>query len=401
MPWSNQNGGGGGGGWQGGGGRGPWGQGPSGGGGNQPPDLDELMRRAQEKFRQVFQGGGGPGGGGGTGTGAGGGRGPFYLVALVIVGIIAYSSVYRVNTNEEGIVLRFGEYVRNAEPGLHFKLPYPIETALTPAVTNITSIDIGMRSSGGAPITVPEESLMLTGDENIVDISFSVQWRIKPGSAPDFLFNVKSPELAVKAVAESMMREAVGESKIDVLQTTGRNEVQNQVREGLQSTLDSYDAGILITEVKLQKVDPPAQVLDAFRDVQAARADQERLRNQAETYANTVIPRARGNVAKITQAAEAYREQIVAEAEGDAKRFTSIYTEYAKAKDVTRRRIYIETMQDVLGGVNKVLTDDAAGGQKILPYLPLNELKPGATPSSASSSGDTKPNNNQTLTGGR
>ncbi|MEQ8268277.1 MAG: FtsH protease activity modulator HflK [Parvibaculum sp.] len=399
MPWSNNNGGGG---WQGGGGgnnRGPWGQGPS-GGGNQPPDLDELLRRAQEKIRQIFPGGGGPGSG--TGIGSGGGRGPIYLIALVIVGALAYTSFFRVNANQEGIVLRFGEHVRSAAPGLHLKLPYPIETVLTPAVTNITSVDIGMRQSGGAPITVPEESLMLTGDENIVDISFSVQWRIKAGHAPDFLFNVENTDLAIKAVAESMMREAVGQSKIEVLQTVGRNEVQNQVREGLQATLDSYGAGIEITEVKLQKVDPPAQVLDAFRDVQAARADQERLRNQAQTYANTVIPRARGDAAQITQAAEAYREQIVAQAEGDAKRFTSIYNEYRKAEDVTRRRIYIETMQEVFGGMNKVLMDKSGAG--VLPYLPLSELKPTgriSPPASAQSPSGAPSNGSQTSTGGR
>lgn len=394
MPWENKSGGG----WQGGGGgRGPWGQGPQGGGGNQPPDLDELIRRGQEKFRQIFGGGGGPGGG--IGQGSGGGRGPIFLIALVIAGMLAYTSFFRVNANEKGIVLRFGDHVRTVQPGLHFKFPYPIETALTPAVTNITSIDVGMRASGGSPIGVPEESLMLTGDENIVDIAFTVQWRIKADEAPDFLFNVQNPDLAVKAVAESMMREAVGASRIEVLQTTGRNEVQEQVRVGLQKTLDEYGAGIEITEVKLQKVDPPAQVLDAFRDVQAARADQERLRNQAETYANTVIPRARGEAAKITQAAEAYREQIVAEAEGDAKRFISIYSEYRKAQDVTRRRIYLETMQEVLGDVNKiVVTNGAAGGQNVLPYLPLNELKPksGAAPPSPSSTAGS-----QTTNGGR
>ncbi|MEQ8594386.1 MAG: FtsH protease activity modulator HflK [Parvibaculum sp.] len=384
MPWSNQNGGGG---WQGGGGggggnRGPWGQGPS-GGGNQPPDLDELIRRAQEKFRQMFPGGGG--GGAGTGTGAGGGSGPFILIGLVILGLIAYSSFFRVNVNEQGIVLRFGKLVRTVEPDLHMKFPFPIETVYTPAVTNITTVDIGMRLAGSSPIAVPEESLMLTGDENIVDIGFAVQWRIN--SAHSFLFNVEDPDRAVKAVAESMMREAVGQSRIEVLQTVGRNEVQNQVRTGLQATLDSYGAGIEITEVRLQKVDPPAQVLDAFRDVQAARADQERLRNQAETYANTVIPRARGDAAQITQAAEAYREQIVAEAQGEAGRFVSIYEEYRKATDVTRRRIYLETMQEVLGGMNKVLMDGAQGGQNVLPYLPLNELKPKAPASGTTTSG--------------
>ncbi|MEX0838259.1 MAG: FtsH protease activity modulator HflK [Parvibaculum sp.] len=371
MPWSNQNGGGG---WQGGGNRGPWGQGPS-GGGNQPPDLDELIRRAQEKFRQMFPGGGG-GGNGGTARGAGGGSGPFLLIGLVILGLIAYSSFFRVNVNEQGIVLRFGKLARTVEPGLHMKFPFPIETVYTPAVTNITTVDIGIRVAGSSAVTVPEEGLMLTGDENIVDIGFSVQWRIN--SAHSFLFNVEEPDRAVKAVAESMMREAVGQSKIEVLQTVGRREVQDQVRTGLQATLDSYGAGIEITEVRLQKVDPPAQVLDAFRDVQAARADQERLRNQAETYANTVVPRARGDAAQITQAAEAYREQIVAEAQGEAARFISIYEEYRKATDVTRRRIYLETMEEVLGGMNKVLMDGVQGGQGVLPYLPLNELKPKA-----------------------
>lgn len=397
MPWSNQNGGGG---WQGGGGgnRGPWGQGPQGGGGNQPPDLDELLRRAQEKLRQVFSGGNGPAGGG-VGSGAGGGRGPVFLIVLLVLGLVAYSSFFRVNANEKGIVLRFGDHVRTVEPGLHLKFPYPIESVLTPAVTNITSIDIGIRGSGGAPVTVPEESLMLTGDENIVDISFSVQWRIKAEEAASFLFNVENPEFAVKAVAESMMREAVGASRIDVLQTTGRNEVQNTVREGLQRTLDDYGAGIEITEVKLQKVDPPAQVLDAFRDVQAARADQERARNQAETYANTVIPRARGDAAKITQASEAYREQVVAEAEGDAQRFTSIYNEYRKARDVTRKRIYIETMQEVLGDTNKLFLNGVDGGQGILPYLPLNELKP--APGSGAAANPSSSASNQNATGGR
>lgn len=395
MPWSNQNGGSG---WQGGGGggRGPWGQGPQGGGNQQPPDLDELLRRAQEKLRQVFSGGGGAGGGG-TGAGAGSGRGPIFLIALLVLGFFAYSSFFRVNANEKGIVLRFGDHVRTVEPGLHLKFPYPVETVLTPAVTNITSIDIGIRGSGGGgPVGVPEESLMLTGDENIVDISFSVQWRMKAEQAADFLFNVENPEFAVKAVAESMMREAVGSSRIDVLQTTGRNEAQNKVREGLQSTLDDYGAGIEITEVKLQKVDPPGQVLDAFRDVQAARADQERARNQAETYANTVIPRARGDAAKITQASEAYREQVVAEAEGDAQRFTSIYNEYRKAPAVSRKRIYIETMQEVLGNTNKLFLNGLDGGQGILPYLPLNELKPAPTASSTPAPASSASNQNAT-----
>ncbi|HAC56942.1 FtsH protease activity modulator HflK [Parvibaculum sp.] len=388
MPWENKNGGGG---WQGGGGgRGPWGQGPQGGGGgNQPPDLDEVIRRAQEKLRQVFGGGSGPGGT--PGVGAGGGRGPVFVIGLLILAVLAYSSFFRVNTDQQGIVLRFGKLVRTVEPGLHFKFPYPVETVLTPAVTRIDEVNIG---------NLPQESLMLTGDENIVDIAFTVQWRIKPGQASDFLFNVENPDLAVKAVAESVMREVVGQSNIEFLQTTGRNDVQVQVLERLQKTLNEYGAGVEVTQVKLQKVDPPAQVIDAFRDVQAARADQERARNQAETYANTVIPRARGEAEKIKQAADAYRAQVVAEAEGDAQRFISIYNEYRKAEAVTRRRIYLETMQDVLGDIDKVVVTNGAGGQNVLPYLPLNELKPrSASPSSSSSS--SAATGNTTTNGGR
>jgi membrane protease subunit HflK len=391
MPWSNQSGGGGG--FKGGGNGGPWGPRP--GGPGQQPDLEEILRRSQDRLRQAMPGGrmGGP---------------LAALIAAVVLLVIGFFGfTVRVNPDELGIVLRFGEYIRQLPPGLNFRLPYPIEVVELPKVTRINRIEIGMRGASDRELAagvrdVPEESLMLTGDENIVDISFSVQWRIKASEAPSFLFNVENPDFAVKAVAESMMREAVGASRIEVLQTTGRNEVQNQVREGLQKTLDEYGAGIEITEVKLQKVDPPAQVLDAFRDVQAARADQERLRNQAETYANTVIPRARGEAEKIKQAAEAYREQIVAEAEGAAQRFTSIYNEYRKAEDVTRRRIYIETMQDVLGGTNKLIMSEGEGGQSILPYLPLNELKPRTGSSQpSSSSGVPTSNDNQTSTGGR
>ncbi|MBX3509027.1 FtsH protease activity modulator HflK [Parvibaculum sp.] len=394
MPWNNNNGGGG---WQGGGGgggdRGPWGQGPrggGGGGGNQPPDLDELLRRAQEKLRQVFGGAGGPGGGMGTAT-AGGGSGPVFLVGLVLLGLLAYSSFFRVNTDQQGIVLRFGQVVRTVEPGLHLKFPYPIETVYTPAVTRIETIAIGAAA---------QERLMLTGDENIVDIRFNVQWKIKAGQAADFLFNVENPENAVKAVSESVMREVVGQSEIEFLQTIGRSNVQVQVLQKVQETLDSYKAGIEITEVSISEVDPPAEVIDAYRDVQAARTDRERLQNQAETYANTVVPRARGDAARITQAAEAYREQIVAAAEGDANRFLAIYNEYRKAQDVTRKRIYLETMQHVIGDANKLFLSDPNSGKGILPYLPLNELQPRAG-SSPSQTSETPSNGNQTATGGR
>jgi membrane protease subunit HflK len=255
------------------------------------------------------------------------------------------------------------------------KLPYPLETVYTPPVTRINRVDIGMNTGiPGAPTAgMDQESLMLTGDENIVDINFSVFWLIS--DAAKFLFNVEGPERAVKSMAESAMREVVGQSKISVLQTTGRDDAQNRVREIMQTALDSYGAGIRITEVKLQKVDPPAAVIDSFRDVQAARADMERLQNEAGAYANTVVPRARGDAAQITQAAEAYREQIVAEAEGEAKRFISIYDTYKLNPGVTRKRMYLETMEDVLGEANKLVLDESSG-KGVLPYLPLSELKP-------------------------
>jgi membrane protease subunit HflK len=232
---------------------------------------------------------------------------------------------------------------------------------------------------------VPEESLMLTGDENIVDVNFSVLWKVKPTGVGEYLFNIQNPEGTVKAVAESAMREVVGRSEIQPILTGARQTVENAVQELMQKTLDHYGAGILVQQVQLQKVDPPAQVIDAFRDVQAARADLERLQNEAQTYANRVVPEARGNVAKITQAAEAYKSQTVAEATGQTSRFLKIYEQYKKAPDVTRERMYLETMERVLGGSNKIVVDTGKNAQGVVPYLPLNEF--GLPPRSPQSSG--------------
>lgn len=381
MPWSNNNGGGsGGGGWQGGGGgnRGPWGQGPSGGGGQQPPDIDELIRKGQEKLREIMPGGG-----------SGGPRMFVLLFGVLVVLFLASSSIYRVDTDQQGVVLRFGEFTRSEAPGLHVKLPYPIETVYLPTVTRINRIDIGMREAGGSSISnIAEESLMLTGDENIVDISFTVRWRIKPEEATNYLFEVEDPERTVKAIAESTMREVVGQSNIQALLTTGRSDVQERVKALMQTALDTYKAGIEVTEVQLQNSNPPSDVIDAFRDVQAAQADQERSQFEANTYANQVVPKARGQAAQITQAAEAYREQTVAAAEGEAKRFLSIYGEYKKAKDVTRRRIYLETMQDVYSRMNKVLVDGEGASKGVLPYLPLSGLKTAPKDENSSSGGN-------------
>jgi membrane protease subunit HflK len=302
--------------------------------------------------------------------------------------IWGFSGFFRVDPDELGIVLRFGEYVRDAKPGLNYHLPYPVESALTPKVTRVNRIDIGMRSgddlrrgSATRSVDVPEESLMLTGDENIVDVDFSVFWLIKPDGAGDYLFNIQQPEGTVKAVAESAMREVVGHSDIQPILTGARATIETAVQELMQRTLDHYAAGIQVTQVQLQKVDPPAQVIDSFRDVQAARSDAERAQNEAQTYANRVVPEARGRAAQITQAAEAYREQTVAEATGQTSRFLKVYDEYKKAPDVTRERMYLETMERLFNGTDKIIMDSGSGSQSgVVPYLPLNELsRPQAT----------------------
>jgi modulator of FtsH protease HflK len=362
MPWSSQ---GGGGPW-GGGGKGPWGSGPQ-SPGPTPPDLEEILRRGQDRLRRVLPGGNL------------GGRG----LALIFLGVLVlwgFSGFFRVEPDELGVVLRFGKEVREVQPGLNYHLPYPIETVLTPKALRVNKIDIGMRvvddiRRGGTTVRdVPEESLMLTGDENIVDVDFSVLWKVKPTGVGEFLFNIQNPEGTVKAVAESAMREVIGRSEIQPILTGARQTIETAVQDLMQKTLDHYGAGVVIQQVQLQKVDPPAQVIDAFRDVQAARADLERAVNEAQTYANRVVPEARGRVAQITQAAEAYRQQTVAEATGQTSRFLKIYEQYKKAPDVTRERMYLETMERVLGGTDKILLDSNSAASGVVPYLPLGEL---------------------------
>src|ERR1700674_5359645 len=361
MPWSNQ---GGGGPW--GGGKGPWGSGPQ-SSGPTPPDLEELLRRSQDKLRTVLPGG------------SFGSKG-FALILLVALVLWGFSGFFRVEPDELGVVLRFGKYVRDAKPGLNYHWPYPLESALTPKALRVNKIDVGMRIGddvrrGGAPTVrdIPEESLMLTGDENIVDVDFSVFWLIKPNGVGDYMFNIQQPECTVKADAESAMREVVGQSEIQPILTGARQTVEVAVQDLMQRTLDHYGAGVQVTQVQLQKVDPPAQVLDSFRDVQAARSDAERAQNEAQTYANRVVPESRGRAAQVTQAAEAYREQPVAEATGQSARFLKIYDEFKKAPVVTRQRMYLETMERVFGGTDKIIID--SGTQYgVVPYLPLNEL---------------------------
>ena len=383
MPWSKDGGGGGGGGgWKGGPG-GPWGQGPSNGGGNNnPPDLEEILRRSQDKLRQAV-----PGGFGVFGT---------LLILLIVAGAVGFlGCTVRPNPNERAVVLRFGKFDRELGPGLNFRWPYPIEE-VTVLSTGQRQMDIGGGASSGSTtygsIRNPEkleESLMLTGDGNIVDVSFNVQWIVKNPS--DYLFNLRNSsgtpdtDANVKAVAESAMREVVGKNASHYIITEGQQEVAEAAKALMQSTLDSYNAGIQVVKVNLRKAAnpqgevnanfPDGDVLMAFRDVQTARADQERLRNEAETYANRVVPEARGEVQKILQDAQGYREQAVAEARGRTERFLKVYQEYQKAPDVTRRRMYLEMMEKVLGGMDKIILDEKANAGSVVPYLPLSDLQ--------------------------
>ena len=348
----------------------PWGTSPGGGNGSGrgpvPPNIDEIIRNIQEKIKRFLP------------SGSTGGNKPL-LFGLIIIAIIwALSGLYRVLPDEQGIVLRFGKFVSTTQPGLNYHFPYPIETVLTPKVTKVNRIDIGFRSgsdtgfSSAGVADVPEESLMLTGDENIVNIDFSVFWVIK--DAGKFLFKIQDPAATVKATAETAMREVIAKSKLQSILTEGRSKIEIETQEIAQSLLDEYESGIQITQVQTQKADPPDQVIDAFRDVQAARADMERAKNEAQAYQNDVIPRARGEAAKILQQAEAYKKQVVAKAEGEASRFLAIYKEYSNAKRVTKERMYLETMEKVLAAVDKVIIEKNAS-TGVVPYLALPEIK--------------------------
>jgi modulator of FtsH protease HflK len=368
MPWMSQGGGGSGGPWGSGGNRGPGGQGPW-HRGPQTPDLEELLRRGQERFRKIFPGG------------SGNGRG---IVLIVVIAILVYlgSGFYRVQPDEQGVVLRFGKWVRTTQSGLNYRLPFPIESVITPKVTTVNRVDIGFRNAGSGIRSVPEEALMLTGDENIVDVNFTVFWVIK--DAGKFLFSIRDPEDTVKALAESAMREVIGQTKIQAALAEARRDVETKTRGLLQDVLDQYGSGVEITQLQLQKVDPPASVVESFRDVQRARADAETARNQAESYSNDILPRARGDAARIVQEGEAYKQEVVARSQGDAQRFLSVYEQYRQSKDVTTKRIYLETMEDILSKTNKIILDQKGG---VVPYLPLPALKakPPAAPAAAAS----------------
>lgn len=332
--------------------------------GNSSAEIDELLKKSQEKVRRLMK------------------KGPpsksagiFWIVLLVIAGW-GLTGFYQVQPEEQGVVLRFGKYAYTTTPGLHYHLPYPIEEALTPNVARENRLEIGFRSSMdrryGARVLrdIQNENIALTGDENIVEINFTVTWKVK--NAGEYLFNVRNPEATVRVAAESAMREAVGVTPIMQIIADDRKGVQEAAQNTLQRLLDEYKTGIAVTSVQLTKADAPAQVIDAFNDVQRAKADKERLANEAEAYRNDVLPKAHGEAARIISAAEAYKARVIDIAKGDSARFTSVLNEYRQAKDVVAARLYLETMESVYADVPKLVISPSA--QSVVPYLPLNEL---------------------------
>ncbi|QCI65789.1 FtsH protease activity modulator HflK [Phreatobacter stygius] len=368
MPWNNQ---GGGGPWGGGGGgsgpKGPWGQGPQGGGGGgQPPDLEELIRKSQERLKSVLPGGGGNIGAKGIG-----------LIAILGAFIYAATGFYTVSQNEVGVNTVFGRHIGNAAPGLNWNPPAPFGTVYRVPVTDVRRTEVGYRSGGGprgGNRDVLEESLMLTGDENIIDIDLEVQWDVNAAQVADFVFQMQNPEGTVKSVAESALREAVGRRNIQPILTTDQSAIAAEIRTLMQKTLDDYKSGVNVRVVQLLSALPPQQVRGSFLDVNAAQQDQSRVQNEARTYSSQVVPEARGRAAQTLQEAEAYRDRVVAEASGQASRFTQVYEQYRRAPDVTRERMFLETMERILGGTDKIIIDQPAGGHGVQPFLPLDQL---------------------------
>jgi membrane protease subunit HflK len=355
-----------------GGGRKP----PSGGGQPQIPELDEIVRKGQERLRVLMGGkGGGSTNGRGPAGGGGIGRGGVILILIAAVGLWAFSSFYRVDTSEQSVELFLGEYYKTGEEGLNFA-PWPIVTKEILPVTRENTEDIGVGRGSRS-----DEGLMLTGDENIVDIDFQVVWNIS--DAQRFLFNLVEPQDTIRAVSESAMREIIARSNLAPILNRDRGVIAAELQELIQLTLDSYNSGVNIVRVNFDKADPPREVIDAFREVQAAEQTRDTLEKQADAYSNTVVAQARGETARLLELAEGYRAQTVNQAQGEASRFVAVYEEYAKAPEVTRKRLYIETLERVLAGVDKIIIDESAtGGQGIVPYLPLNELNKSRTTNS-------------------
>ena len=366
MPWSNQSGGNGSGNQP---SRGPWGGGPS-SGGVRPPDLEELLRRARESLQRFLPGGGL-------------GRGGMAVAALALFGLWLLSGFYIVSPYEQGVVLRFGRWIDTAQPGLHVHLPFPIDAVLFPKVTQINQVQLGNPGLPGDPASGRERQ-MLTGDENIVEADCAVFWKIR--DAGEFLFRVAAPEAAVKIAAEGALRDVISRTPIQAAMSDKRQQIADQTQTVLQALLDAEHAGIEITQVQLLRVEPPLAVIDAFNDVQRARADQERSRNEAEAYANDILPRARGDAERIRQDAEAYKTQVVNLAQGDANAFLSVYDSYRVAKDVTAWRLYLDSVDEMLRKATKVILDTSGKGvSSVVPYMPVTETRarPAVPPSLA------------------
>jgi modulator of FtsH protease HflK len=430
MPWSNE----GGGPWQpknkgskdqGPKNQSPWGQGPGGGndgnrgGGNQPPDLEELLRRSKDRFRNVL-----PPGGDGTGLSGIGGKGIAVIALLAALGW-GLTGFYTVKTNEIALQMQFGKFIGKTGEGLNYNWPYPIGSVIKVPFLDVKTTEVG---GGRSAVVDPRrqavttDSLMLTSDENIVDIGFSVQWRISPTKPEDYVFAIQNVDGTIRAVAESAMREVVGQralqnvlpSQVAPIQAaspagapaataasqaaaaaaaasaaSAQSDIQDKVQKAMQVVLDSYNAGVVIDRVNITRIAPPQEVLASFRDVQGAVQDQARLRNEAETYASRVVPEARGQAERAVQEAQAYRERTVSEAQGSASRFRQVYEEYRKAPDVTRQRIFLETMERVFGGMDKIIMDNG-NGQGAVPYLPLNEIQRRPTTPAQPAQGQTR-----------
>lgn len=349
-----------------GGGRGPGGEGP------QIPEIDELVKKGQEQLRVLMGGRGGNGNGTGSG-GSGGGSGPAFtrgtvgLIALGAVILWGMASFYTVKPEEQSVELFLGKYSSTGNPGLNFA-PWPVVTAEVIPVTREQTEDIGVGGRGS------EAGLMLTGDENIVDIDFQVVWNINDPAK--YLFNLRDPRQTIRAVSESAMREIIAQSELAPILNRDRGSIASRLQDLIAETLASYDSGINVVRVNFDKADPPTQVIDAFREVQAAEQERDRLEKEADAYANRIVAEARGEAAQVLEEAEGYRARVVNEAEGEASRFSAVLNEYEKAPEVTRKRLYLETMEEVLGRVDKIILDDnAGGGQGVVPYLPLNELR--------------------------
>jgi len=369
----------------------PWG----GGNGDQgPPDLDEVVKKMQDKFGAIFGGGkGGSGGGGGGGKAGSLGVGLILIIAAIVYGL---SGFYIIDEGKRGVVLQFGKYDKTTLPGLHW-YPRFVQTVEIVDIEQIRDASIGYRASGTgrqATTRVERESLMLTQDENIVDIQLAVQYKVK--NASDYLFNVKDPDITLRQATESAVREIIGKNKMDFVLTQGRSEIANRVHSLDQEILDRYKTGLLITSINMQDAQPPEQVQAAFDDAVKAREDNVRLKNEAEAYANDIIPRAQGQAARKIQEANAYKEQVIAEANGEASRFDQIYAAYKKAPEVTRKRLYLETMESVLAKSSKVMVD--VKGSNNLLYLPLDKImgqkKPVDIDITSPSSDDSKPTSN-------